>query len=71
MVEGEVNMVPDYFSWKGKIDIEKLKQKFSEDIMNNLQMAEKMGVFKVIKNLANDATMQVNKMRETEQLDLD
>ena len=39
--------------------------------MNNLQMAEKMGVFKVIKNLACDASMQVSKMREMEQLDLD
>ena len=56
-------VVPDYFTWQGKIDIESMKEKFREDIMNNLKMAEQMGVFRVIKNLANDASMQVKAMQ--------
>ena len=46
------------------MNLDKLKRKFSQDIMNNLNMAEKMGVFRVIKNMSQDAKKAIYEMEE-------
>ena len=40
---------------KGNIDVDALKAKFSRDLMNNMMMAEKMGVFNVLNDMHYDA----------------
>lgn len=47
---------PNYFAHKGRIDIEGLKQKFKDDLMSNMNLADKMGVFNVLKDMHYDAT---------------
>ena len=46
---------PNFYNLKGKIDLESLKTKFEEDLFNNLKLAEKSGVFNVLKDMQYDA----------------
>lgn len=48
-------MRPDFFAGKGKIHIERLKEKFEQDLINNLKIAEKTGVFNVLSDMYFDA----------------
>lgn len=40
---------------RGKIDIGSLKKRFHKDLINNMNLAERTGVFNVIKDLQDDA----------------
>ena len=40
---------------KGRINVDSLKEKFELDLFNNLKIAQKAGVFNVIKNMQFDA----------------
>ena len=46
---------PDYFAGQGRIDVAELKKKFKDDIMNNLKLAQKMGVFNILRDMHYDA----------------
>ena len=62
---------PDYYAMKGNIDVEALRTKFSRDLMNNMMMAEKMGVFNVLNDMHYDAvdTMDWMERRRPEEGD--
>ena len=47
--------MPDYFSGRGTITVDSLKKKFETDLINNLPLAEKMGVFNVLHDMQQDA----------------
>ena len=40
---------------QGRIDVEILKERFENDIINNMKLAERMGVLNVIRDMKNDA----------------
>ena len=40
---------------QGRIDVEVLKERFENDIINNMKLAERMGVLNVIRDMKNDA----------------
>ena len=40
---------------KGKIDLDTLKKKLEHDVINNMKLADKEGVFNVIKQVVYDA----------------
>ena len=44
---------------KGNIDLEKLKDRFRTDLINNMKLAERMGVLQVIRNLEWDAQRKI------------
>lgn len=46
---------PNYFTGKGRINVDDLKKKFKDDIMGNLKLAEKLGVFNILRNMHYDA----------------
>lgn len=46
---------PDYFAGKGRISAEGMKKKLEDDLMNNLKLADKMGVFNVLRDMYFDA----------------
>lgn len=46
---------PNYFAMKGKIDTDTLKEKLGRDLLQNMKMAEKMGVFSVLRDMHFDA----------------
>ena len=46
---------PDYYAGHGKIDVADLKKKFKDDITNNMKLAEKMGVFNILRDMHYDA----------------
>lgn len=45
---------------RGQIDIGALKKHFHKDLINNMKLAEKTGVFNVIKDLQDDAKERMN-----------
>ena len=47
----EAELVKNYWSMKGKLEPEELKDKFVQDIFHQLHMAEKVGVYSALKNI--------------------
>jgi len=50
---------PNYYALKGTIDLETLKAKFENDLFNNMNLADKMGVFHVLRDLHFDAKQKM------------
>ena len=55
---------------RGRIDLGSLKKRFQEDLFNNMKLAEKTGVFNVIKDMQDDAKERMNwiNRRKAEQI---
>lgn len=66
-------MRPDYFAMKGQISHVALKEKLERDLINNMSLAEKMGVMRVLKDIHYDADskMQWRERRRLTKLPVD
>ena len=50
---------PNYFAMKGKISLNALKEKLERDLMANMNLAEKMGVMRVLLDIHYDANAKM------------